>query len=381
MLAGIALTLASLWYGQNHGLMPVEASNDAVLVDGLFNAMMTVGAGIFFLVEGVLLVCLFKFRRKKGDTADGPPIEGNIPLEILWTAIPVVIVLVIGVYSFEIYRIEGGFDPEAAEQPSIVQVAMLPGAQATDLMQAQPLSSLAPNPNGPMHHHSHMALGVGASPDSLQAAPDVTVNVLGLQYAWIFTYPDSGITSGELHLPTGKDVKLVIKAQDVIHAFWLPQFRLKQDAIPGQDSELRFKPTLPGEYPIVCAELCGAYHGAMASKLYVMEPDAYDEWLQQQVAALNDQQTIASQPDELNPDAAYLAPFASQAGIDSESLQQLHPMHQHLVGVTQVANDQAASNQAATAASPAARSRARQSTPKIKQSPKKTCRPWKPVRT
>lgn len=354
MLAGIALTLASLWYGQNHGLMPVEASNDAVLVDGLFNAMMTVGAGIFFLVEGVLLVCLFKFRRKKGDTADGPPIEGNIPLEILWTAIPVVIVLVIGVYSFEIYRIEGGFDPEAAEQPSIVQVAMLPGAEATDLMQAQPLSSLAPNPNGPMHHHSHMALGVGASPDSLQAAPDVTVNVLGLQYAWIFTYPDSGITSGELHLPTGKDVKLVIKAQDVIHAFWLPQFRLKQDAIPGQDSELRFKPTLPGEYPIVCAELCGAYHGAMASKLYVMEPDAYDEWLQQQVAALNDQQTIASQPDELNPDAAYLAPFASQAGIDSESLQQLHPMHQHLVGVTQVANDQAAINQAATAASPAA---------------------------
>jgi len=354
MLAGIALTLASLWYGQNHGLMPVEASNDAVLVDGLFNAMMTVGAGIFFLVEGVLLVCLFKFRRKKGDTTDGPPIEGNIPLEILWTAIPVVIVLVIGVYSFEIYRIEGGFDPEAAEQPSIVQVAMLPGAEATDLMEAQPASSLAPRPNGPMHHHSHMALGVGASPDALQAAPDVTVNVLGLQYAWIFTYPDSGVTSGELHLPTGKDVKLVIKAQDVIHAFWLPQFRLKQDAIPGQDSELRFKPTLPGEYPIVCAELCGAYHGAMASKLYVMEPDAYDEWLQQQVAALNDQQTIASRPEQLNPDAAYLAPFASQAGIDSESLQQLHPMHQHLIGATQAASDQITSDQAAATASPAA---------------------------
>jgi len=339
MLAGIALTLASLWYGQNHGLMPVEASNDAVLVDDLFNAMMTVGAGIFFLVEGVLLVCLFKFRRKKGDTTDGPPIEGNIPLEILWTAIPVVIVLVIGVYSFEIYRIEGGFDPEAAEQPPMVQVAMLPGSEATGLMDAQ----TAPSLNSPMRHHSHMALGVGASPDSLQAAPDVTVNVLGLQYAWIFTYPDSGVTSGELHLPAGKDVKLVIKAQDVIHAFWLPQFRLKQDAIPGQDSELRFKPTLPGEYPIVCAELCGAYHGAMASKLYVMEPDAYDEWLQQQVAALDDQQTIASQPDQVNPDAVYLAPFASQTGIDSEILQQLHPMHhQHLMGATQVTSEQAA---------------------------------------
>jgi cytochrome c oxidase subunit 2 len=327
MLAGIALTLASLWYGQNHGLMPVEASKDAALVDDLFNAMMTVGAGIFFLVEGVILVCIFKFRRKKGDTTDGPPIEGNIPLEILWTAIPVVIVLVIGVYSFEIYRVEGGFDPEAAEQPAIVQVAMLPGSGLeAGLMDAQPA------PKG-MKHHSHMALGVGGSPESAQNAPDLTVNVLGLQYAWIFTYPDSGVTAGELHIPVGKDIKLTIKAQDVIHAFWLPQFRLKQDAIPGQDAELRFKPTLAGEYPIVCAELCGAYHGAMASKLYVMEQDDYDAWLQQQVAALDEPQTVASKPDEINADAAYLAPFASQfadqTGVDAELLQQLHPLHNH----------------------------------------------------
>jgi cytochrome c oxidase subunit II len=341
MLAGIALTLASLWYGQNHGLMPVEASKGAALVDDLFNAMMTVGAGIFFLVEGVLLVCLFKFRRKKGDTTDGPPIEGNIPLEILWTAIPVVIVLVIGVYSFEIYRIEGGFDPEAAEQPAIVQVAMLPGSEV-GLMDAQTAPKL-------MHHHNHMALGVGASPDSVQAPADVTVNVLGLQYAWIFTYPDTGITAGELHLPVGKDVKLNIKAQDVIHAFWLPQFRLKQDAIPGQDAELRFKPTLVGDYPIVCAELCGAYHGAMGSRLYVMEQDDYDQWLQQQVAALDEQKTVASKP-EANEDAAYLAPFASRTGVDAELLQQLHPMHDHnLMG-----SAPASAHQAALEALPAA---------------------------
>jgi cytochrome c oxidase subunit 2 len=315
MLAGITLTLVSIWYGQNHGLMPVEASADAVLVDGLFDTMMIVGTGIFLLVEGILVICLFKFRRREGDTTDGPPIAGNIPLEILWTAIPVVIVLVIGVYSFEIYRIEGGFDPEAADQ-SPVQVAMV-----TDGMTAP----LVPAP--PVHHHQHLALGVGATPDRLETAPDLTVNVLGMQYAWIFTYPDSGVTTGELHVPADKDVKLVIKAQDVLHAFWLPQFRLKQDAIPGQDAELRFTPKRVGEYPIVCAELCGPYHGAMGSKLYVQEPDDYDKWLQEQVASqIDNTQTVAAQPSS---DQDYLASFPGQS-LDPTVLNQLHPEHEAL---------------------------------------------------
>jgi cytochrome c oxidase subunit II len=331
MLAGIALTLVSLWYGQNHGLAPVQASADAALVDGLFNTMMTVGMGIFLLVEGVIIICLFKFRRKPGDDTDGPPIAGNIPLEILWTAIPVVIVLVIGVYSFEVYRIEGGFDPEAAEQ-STVQVAMLPDANTTTPL--IPAANHSAAQRKPMHNH--LALGVGGMPDQTKA-PDLTVNVLGLQYAWIFTYQDSGVTSGELHLPADKDVKLVIKAQDVLHAFWLPQFRLKQDAIPGQDAELRFTPTRVGDYPIVCAELCGPYHGAMASKLYVQAPDEFDQWLQQQIASQADpNQTVAVQPAAERSDAEYLANLVEQPEIDADLLEQLH-MHsmQHEQAVTQ----------------------------------------------
>lgn len=319
MLAGIALTLVSIWYGQNHGLMPVEASEDAVLVDGLFNTMMTIGMAIFLLVEGVIVFCLFKFRRKQGDDTDGPPIAGNIPLEILWTAIPVVIVLMIGVYSFEVYRIEGGFDPEAAEQ-SAVQVAMLPGAEMS-----APLIAAAPQQPAHHNHHNHLALGVGGTPQELQIAPDLTVNVLGLQYAWIFTYPDSGVTTGELHIPADKDVKLIIKAQDVLHAFWLPQFRLKQDAIPGQDAELRFKPTRVGEYPIVCAELCGPYHGAMGSKLYVQTAEDFDQWLQQQIASQNSDQTVAVKPSDDPSDVKYLAPFANQTGIEASVLKQLQP--------------------------------------------------------
>lgn len=320
MLAGIALTLVSIWYGQNHGLMPVEASKDAVLIDGLFNTMMTIGTAIFLLVEGVLIICLFKFRRRPDDETDGPPIEGNISLEIVWTAIPVVIVLVLGVYSFDVYNSMGGFDPNAAEDPGIVQVAMAGEEGAVGpLMEG--------NSHLPGHHH--VALGIGASPDEVGKAPDVTVNVMGLQYAWIFTYPEVGVTAGELHLPVDKDARLILKAQDVIHAFWLPEFRLKQDVMPGSlQSELRFTPLRVGEYPIICAELCGPYHGAMASKLFVQTQEEYDSWLQSMVASKsNEDQTIAATP-ESDPNAAYLAPFSRQLGIDGSVLDQLHS-HQH----------------------------------------------------
>ena len=107
LLAGIALTLISLWYGQNHGLLPIAASEEAAEVDALFNMMMTIATGLFVLVQGVIVIAAFRFRRRKDDNTDGPPIHGNIPLEIVWTAIPAVTVLIISVYSFEIYNAMG----------------------------------------------------------------------------------------------------------------------------------------------------------------------------------------------------------------------------------------------------------------------------------
>jgi cytochrome c oxidase subunit 2 len=114
LLAGIALTLISLWYGQNHGLLPLAASDEAAQVDALFNMMMTISTGLFLLVQGVIIAAAIKFRRRKDDETDGPPIHGNIPLEIVWTAIPAVMVLIISVYSFEIYNSMGGLDPMAS---------------------------------------------------------------------------------------------------------------------------------------------------------------------------------------------------------------------------------------------------------------------------
>jgi cytochrome c oxidase subunit 2 len=102
--------------------------------------------------------------------------------------------------------------------------------------------------------------------------------VTALQFAFVFHYPQGDITSGELHVPLDRPVELRMEARDVIHAFWVPQFRLKQDVIPGQPTLLSFTPTRAGRYPIICAELCGPYHGGMRSTVVVEEPDAFDRW-------------------------------------------------------------------------------------------------------
>ncbi|NJP08748.1 MAG: cytochrome c oxidase subunit II [Leptolyngbyaceae cyanobacterium RU_5_1] len=315
LLVGITLTLISLWFGYNHSLLPIAASREAELVDGLFNAMMAVSIGLFLVVQGALVVALFKFRRRPGDLTDGPHIHGNIPLEILWTVIPTVIVFIISVYSFDVYGQLGGFDPNATGDSSQVQVAMLPGEDAS----APLMDSSRAKPS---HHHE--ALGIGASPEDEGKPADLTVDVMGMQYAWLFNYPNAGVTSAELHVPVNQEVQLNIKAQDVIHAFWLPEFRLKQDAIPGQPSELRIKPRRVGEYPVICAELCGPYHGGMVTKLFVDNQQDYDNWLQSQIASQDSNQTTALVLDQ-QTDGDFLAPFVSDLGVTPDIVQQVLP--------------------------------------------------------
>jgi cytochrome c oxidase subunit II len=331
MLAGILLTMISIWYGHNHGLMPAQASRDAVQIDALFDSMMVVGTGIFLLVWGVIIICMIKFRRAPGDETDGPHIEGNVLLEIVWTAIPAVIAFIIAVYSFDIYSEMGGFDPEAADDPGIVQVAMAGDASPTSLIPQQKHS-----------HHHHMALGIGASDAESKNQPDLTVNVTGLQYAWIFNYPD-GVISGELHLPLNKDAKLLLKAQDVIHAFWLPEFRLKQDTLPGQDSELRFTPTRLGNYPVICAELCGPYHGGMVTRLYVETPEDYAKWFDGQKVAMktDPSRTVAIAPQ----DSAVTALKADQKADQKTDQKDQMAIHAAHLGIPQQAIEQAQQHQ------------------------------------
>ncbi len=102
-----------------------------------------------------------------------------------------------------------------------------------------------------------------------------------MQFAFIFHYPKGDIVSGELHVPVGREVSLKMESKDVIHAFWVPQFRLKQDVIPGQPTILNFTPTKAGNFPIICAELCGPYHGGMRSNVIVDEQKDFDTWLKE----------------------------------------------------------------------------------------------------
>ena len=253
LLIGMALVLVGLWVGQNINLLPIDASSNAPVYDSLFQVLFSIGAILFLGIMGLLVFSLVRFRRRPGDRGDGAAIEGNLPLEILWTAIPAVVVLFIGIYSYDIYERMGGMTPLHDHDSMMSASSMNPTQEVLAKVWG----------------------GIGASGAASGALP---VEVTAMQFAFIFHYPDSDITSGELHVPVGQPVELRMHANDVIHAFWVPQFRLKQDVIPGQPTVLSFTPTRAGSYPIVCAELCGPYHGGMRSTVVVHEADAFESW-------------------------------------------------------------------------------------------------------
>lgn len=317
MLAGIFLTLASLWYGQNHGLLPVAASAEAELVDGLFNTMMTISVGLFLLVEGALIIAMIRFRRRKGDETDGEHIEGNIPLEILWTAIPAVIVFGISVYSFDVYTRLGGLTPMVEGTEQTIEVAYAGSGDSVPMLgvPVKAAAKLASN------------LGIGSSPELQGRSPDVAVNVMAVQYAFVFTYPDSGVVSGELHVPVDNSVMLNLQAQDVLHAFWLPELRIKQDVIPGSETELAFRPTRIGTYPVICAELCGPYHGAMKTQLIVESAEDYTAWVESQVAQSQGKDAIALATNSDRSDTAYLDALAEPLHLNVDTAALPHSHH------------------------------------------------------
>ena len=249
LVIGMILVLAGIWIGQSFNLLPVDASANAPIYDELFQVLFTIGTILFVGIVGLLVFSLIRFRRRPGQLGDGIAMEGNLPLEIFWTAVPAVVVLFVGLYSYDIYDRMGGMVPLA---------------------------------------HDHMAasgeeriwggISSGSIENAATAPAALPIDVTAMQFAFLFHYPQGDITSGELHVPAGRPVTLRMEAKDVIHAFWVPEFRLKQDVIPGQPTQLSFTATRPGRYPIVCAELCGPYHGGMRSTVVVEESDAWEEW-------------------------------------------------------------------------------------------------------
>ena len=252
LVIGMVLVLGGMWVGQNINLLPIDASVNAPIYDELFQVLFTIGTILFVGIIGLLVFSLMRFRRRPGQLGDGIAIEGNLPLEIFWTAVPAVVVLFVGLYSYDIYDRMGGMVPLAHDHSA----GMTEAGMAEERIWG----------------------GISSGTVDAGVVDALPIEVTAMQFAFLFHYPDGDITAGELHVPAGRPVTLRLEAKDVIHAFWVPEFRLKQDVIPGQPTQLSFTPTRPGRYPIVCAELCGPYHGGMRSTVVVDEPDAWDAW-------------------------------------------------------------------------------------------------------
>lgn len=223
----LVIVMAVLTYvglGAAH-LMPVEASVQAASIDWLWNWQVVAMSFLFSLIVVPIFYSLIVFRRKKGDTSDAEHIEGNTPLEITWTILPFFIVIAfayMGSYSLaETRRV----DPNA-----------------------------------------------------------MVINVTAIQWAWKFDYPDYGITTKELYLPINRQVVLKMQSTDVLHSFWVPEFRIKQDIVPGRVTEYRITPNLEGAYKVRCSEICGTSHAYMESPVVVVKQADFDAWVGQRQA-------------------------------------------------------------------------------------------------
>ncbi len=201
-------------------ILPTLASEEGAYVDQLFSMYGFVIAFFFALIVVIMLYSTVVFRRKKGDDEPGANVHGNSALEIVWTVIPLGIVL------------------------------FFTGVGAVYLN-----NTLEPEAN------------------------EMLVKVTAAQWSWRFDYPEYGVSSSELTLPKDRQVLFEFESLDVIHSFWVPEFRLKQDVVPGITTTLRLKPTLAGSYTVRCAELCGLDHDYMLAPVTVMEPADFDTWV------------------------------------------------------------------------------------------------------
>jgi cytochrome c oxidase subunit 2 len=216
---GIAISYAIHWF-------PVRASKQAGNTDRLYHVLVIASIPIFVLVTTAILYCAWQFHMKPGEELkDGAPIHGNTRLEVFWTAMPAVLLLGLVAYSFVVLH-------DNEKKPA-----------------------------------GEMLIGVSAQ-----------------QFAWSFQYPPSvthgrPVESTELYLPEGRPVKFQLHSKDVIHAFWIPAFRLQQDVVPGITASYRATPDRLGTYPIVCNLLCGLGHSLMRTAVHVVSAAQFQAWL------------------------------------------------------------------------------------------------------
>ncbi len=215
------------WFFWRAPIVPALASAQGGKADFLLRLVFAIASLVFGLVAAFLGYSLVAFRRNPNDTEDGPPIHGHTTLEIVWTVVPLIVILSVG------------------------------------------------------------ALGTKVMYDVARAQPnELTVKVVGFQWAWTFEYPAYGIVTGELVLPVEQPIAFEVTSTDVVHSFWVPEFRMKIDAIPGRVNVIRHTPVREGEFKVRCAEMCGTGHAAMLAPVRVVSGTEFLQWVNEQTGAV-----------------------------------------------------------------------------------------------
>ena len=217
---GVVLGLLIPWF-------PTAAAKQAHTIDTLYYVLIICTVPIFVLVTTVVLFSGWRWRMRPGEERlDGPPIHGSTQLEVIWTALPSVMIAALVVYAAIVLGDIG------AKQPN-----------------------------------------------------ELNIGVTGQQFEWTFSYPayhdadGKPIVSYQLYLPVNRPVDFAIRSVDVIHTFWVPAFRIQQDAVPGITTGFRATPDRVGSYPIICNQLCGYGHSTMRTTLHIVSPAAFKTWL------------------------------------------------------------------------------------------------------
>ena len=206
--------------------LPTDASVEAGRIDFVIWFVIAICIALFAVVAAVMTYSIIKFKAAPDDLEDGPSIHGHTGLEIAWTAVPFVLITAIAIVS-----------------------------------------------------------GIVLSENNARGANTLVVNVQAQQYAWSFSYPDANnATSPVLYLPVDRHVELHMRSLDVIHAFFVPEFRENEDIVPGMITQIRIRPNRIGTYPLECNELCGAGHTDMNSLVHVVSQADFQKWLDEQRA-------------------------------------------------------------------------------------------------
>jgi cytochrome c oxidase subunit 2 len=210
-------TVVALW----PNWLPPAAAQQAGRIHDAIWYVTVICIVIFAIVMALLVYSILHFRAADDDESDGPPIHGSTVLEAIWTAIPFLLVTSMAVVSAII-----------------------------------------------LARNDHTPKG------------SLNVNITAQQFAWTFNYPDDGnVTSTVLRLPVGRTTHFTLRALDVIHSFWVPEFSQKQDAVPGTVTHLTVTPTKIGTYPLICTELCGLGHATMRATVQVMSAADFASWV------------------------------------------------------------------------------------------------------